>query len=72
MNQVQLYLLAINGVACGLAAAVAAWVIYSRLLAFRLAVYRTFLVVPPTWLRTLAVSERGSASFQDHGRWQSP
>ncbi len=66
VNQLQLYLLAINGVACGLAAAVAAWVIYSRLLAFRLAVYRTFLVVPPTWLRTLAVSQ--AARLQSVGR----
>ncbi len=56
VNQVQLYLLAVNGVACGLIGAATAWVMYQRLLKFRLAVYGTFLVVPMAWLRTLAVS----------------
>ncbi len=56
VNLVQLYLLATNGVACGLAAATVAWIAFSRLLAFRLAIYHTFLAVPMAMLRSLAVS----------------
>ncbi len=58
VNNVQLYLLAVNGVACGVLAALAAWVIFSRLMGFRLSVYRTFLIVPISNLRTLAVRAR--------------
>ncbi len=55
VNQVQLYLLAGNGVACGVLAAAFAWFVYSRLLRVRLAIYSTFLVIPMNCLKTLAV-----------------
>lgn len=79
MNAIQLIILGVEGGLFGLASVVIIWLVTSRVVARRLAIFRVFLAVPSGVVRSLATAayalEEGSAqqdeTLEVRGQWPS-